>query len=209
MSITYQRQKSALTRDRIVIATLQCIVDFGYDSTSMAKIAKLAGLSTGAMQYHFETKIDAIKAAIEYLHERRLVERQRDMGKIPTNADPLAYGIQFYWSQLNKDHFVAYQELVIAARTHPELAVVLRPAYQRFLQTWTEDVREQIPVWGHNHEKMDLVAGVIRYMLEGLAYGRLNRQINEKDTKALISFLTSIMTEWVADNFEDLTTDSK
>ena len=55
---------------------------------------------------------------------------------------------------------------------------------------------------------MDLVAGVIRYMLEGLAYGRLNRQINEKDTKALISFLTSIMTEWVTDNFEDPATDS-
>ena len=124
METLYQQKKSALTRDRIVIATLQCIIEFGYESTSVAKIAKLAQLSTGAMQYHFETKIDAIKAAIEYLHERRLADRQRDMANLPATADPLAYGIKVYWQHLNKEHFLAYQELVIAARTHPELSAV-------------------------------------------------------------------------------------
>ena len=208
MDTLYQQKKSALTRDRIVIATLQCIIEFGYESTSVAKIAKLAQLSTGAMQYHFETKIDAIKAAIEYLHERRLADRQRDMANMPASADPLAYGIKVYWQHLNTEHFLAYQELVIAARTHPELSAVLRPAYQKFLKTWRDDYNQQFPIWGHNQEKMDLVADAIQYLLEGLAYGRLNQQISDKNTKALILFMTSMMTEWAADNFDDLTAGS-
>ena len=208
MDTLYQQKKSALTRDRIVIATLQCIIEFGYESTSVAKIAKLAQLSTGAMQYHFETKIDAIKAAIEYLHDRRLADRQRDMANMPASADPLAYGIKVYWQHLNKEHFLAYQELVIAARTHPELSAVLRPSYKKFLKTWRDDYNQQFPIWGHNQEKMDLVADAIQYLLEGLAYGRLNQQISDKNTKALIQFMTSMMTEWAANNFDDPTADS-
>ena len=208
MDTLYQQKKSALTRDRIVIATLQCIIEFGYESTSVAKIAKLAQLSTGAMQYHFETKIDAIKAAIEYLHDRRLADRQRDMANMPATADPLAYGIKVYWQHLNKEHFLAYQELVIAARTHPELSAVLRPSYKKFLKTWRDDYNQQFPIWGHNQEKMDLVADAIQYLLEGLAYGRLNQQISDKNTKALIQFMTSMMTEWAADNFDDPTAGS-
>ncbi len=208
MDTLYQQKKSALTRDRIIIATLQCIIEHGYESTSVAKIAKLAQLSTGAMQYHFETKIDAIKAAIEYLHDRRLADRQRDMANMPASADPLAYGIKVYWQHLNKEHFLAYQELVIAARTHPELSAVLRPAYKKFLKTWRDDYNQQFPIWGHNQEKMDLVADAIQYLLEGLAYGRLNQQISDKNTKALIQFMTSMMTEWAADNFDDPTAGS-
>ena len=30
MDALYQQKKSALTRDRIIIATLECIIEFGY-----------------------------------------------------------------------------------------------------------------------------------------------------------------------------------
>ncbi len=46
-------------RDRIVIATLECIVEYGYENTTMAKIVKMAKVSQGSMQYHFPAKLDA------------------------------------------------------------------------------------------------------------------------------------------------------
>jgi AcrR family transcriptional regulator len=52
----WQSQKSALTRDRIIIATLECIVQYGYENTTMAKIASAAKVSQGSMQYHFGSK---------------------------------------------------------------------------------------------------------------------------------------------------------
>jgi AcrR family transcriptional regulator len=81
--VKWQAQKSALTRDRIVIATLECIVEFGYENTTMAKIAKTAKVSQGSMQYHFPAKLDAVKAAINYLHAKRLTDHQRDLEDIP------------------------------------------------------------------------------------------------------------------------------
>jgi len=198
----WQQTKSSLTRDRIVIATLESIVEYGYEKTSVAKIAKFAQLSTGAMQYHFATKLDAIKAAVEYLHEKRLADRWRDTQRAPEGVDPLAYGIGVSRNRFNLVHFLAYQELVIAARTHPELSEVLRPAYQKFVKTWREDYSRQFPVWGHNKVKMDLVADTVQYLLEGLAYGRLNEQINDQDTENLIAFLSDMMSQWIAANFE-------
>ena len=41
----WQTQKSSLTRDRIVIAALECIIEFGYESTTMSKIAKRFGVT--------------------------------------------------------------------------------------------------------------------------------------------------------------------
>lgn len=94
---------------------------------------------------------------------------------------------------------------MIAARTHPELSAVFRPAYKKFVETWRDDYSQQFPLWGHNQEKMDLIADAIQYLLEGLAYGRLNQQISDQKTKALIQFMTSMMTEWATNNFEDPT----
>ena len=54
-----------------------------------------------------------------------------------------------------------------------------------------------------NQKKMDLVADAIQYLLEGLAFGRLNQQISDKDTQELIGFMTEMMTAWAAENFED------
>ncbi len=54
-----------------------------------------------------------------------------------------------------------------------------------------------------NQKKMDLVADSIQYLLEGLAFGRLNQQISDKDTQELIGFMTEMMTAWAAENFED------
>jgi signal transduction histidine kinase len=50
---------------------------------------------------------------------------------------------------------------------------------------------------------MDLVADAVQYLLEGLSYGRLNDQISDKDTEKLIRFVSDMLTDWAADNFEN------
>jgi hypothetical protein len=56
-------------------------------------------------------------------------DHTRDLENVPKGADSMAHAIEVYWHHLNEGHYVAYQDLVIAARTHPELATVLKPAY--------------------------------------------------------------------------------
>ena len=109
----WQTQKSALTRDRIIIAALECIVELGYESTTMAKIAGMAKVSLGSVQYHFPAKIDAIKAAVNYLHVKRLADHQHDLENIPAGMDPMAWAIESrsgaeQFSKLFAADFAAY-----------------------------------------------------------------------------------------------------
>lgn len=195
----WQAQKSALTRDRIVIATLECIVAYGYASTTMAKIAKTAKVSQGSLQYHFPAKIDAIKAAIQYLLEKRLMDHKRDLQDIPKGVDPMAHAIDVYWRHLGEGHYIAYQDLVVAARTHPELAAVLKPAYQQFVEAWRHDALTIIPQSNGQREKFELICDIGQYQMEGLAFGHLNEQIDEEKTEKVLSFIKQLLVEMTAE----------
>ena len=192
---TWQSQKSSLTRDRIIISTLECIVEFGYVRTTMVRIAKIARVSQGSMQYHFPAKIDAIKAAINYLHVKRLSDHQRDLANIPEGVDPMAHAIEVYWKHLNEGHFVAYQDLVIAARTDPELASVLQPSYQRFVKAWRNDALNLVPEWYNSREQFELICDIAQYQMEGLAFGNLNRQLDQKKVRNVLEFIKPLLVE--------------
>ena len=195
----WQSQKSSLTRDRIVIATLECIIEFGYESTTMAKIAKAAKVSQGSMQYHFPAKLDAIKAAVNYLFAKRLTDHQQDLEDVPDGVDSMAHAIEVYWHHLNEGHYVAYQDLVIAARTHPELATVLKPAYQRFVNAWRRDALNLIPEWNGKREQFELICDIGQYQMEGLAYGRLNGQLNDEKTRMVLDFTKALLSKMTAE----------
>jgi AcrR family transcriptional regulator len=198
-SVNWQSKKSSLTRDRIIIAALECIIEFGYESTTMAKITKMAKVSQGSMQYHFPAKLDAIKAAINYLFAKRLTDHQHDLEDVPDNVDKMAHAIEVYWRHLNEGHYVAYQDLVIAARTHPELAVVLKPAYQRFVKAWRRDALNLIPEWNGKREQFELICDLGQYQMEGLAYGRLNGQLSDKKTRRVLNFTKDLLSKMTAD----------
>ena len=198
-SVNWQSKKSSLTRDRIIIAALECIIEFGYESTTMAKITKMAKVSQGSMQYHFPAKLDAIKAAINYLFAKRLTDHQHDLEDVPDNVDKMAHAIEVYLRHLNEGHYVAYQDLVIAARTHPELAIVLKPAYQRFVKAWRRDALNLIPEWNGKREQFELICDLGQYQMEGLAYGRLNGQLSDKKTRRVLNFTKDLLSKMAAD----------
>lgn len=198
----WQAQKSELMRDRIIIATLECIVQFGYENTTMAKIAAVAKVSRGSMQYHFGSKIEAIKAAINYLHTKRLADHQQALEDVPEGTDPMAFIFDFYWRQLNEDYFIAYQDLVIAARTHPELAAELEPAYERFEKSWRGNALNQIPEW-REVERFYLIADIGQYVMEGLAFGRLNRQVNDRRTSKVLEYSKQLLIKMLREDDQD------
>ena len=199
----WQAQKSALTRDRIVIATLECIVEFGYENTTMAKIVKTAKVSQGSMQYHFPARLDAVKAAINYLLAKRLTDHQRDLEDIPKGMEPMAHAINVYWRHLGEGHYVAYQDLVIAARTHPELAKVLKPAYRRFVNAWRRDALNIIPDWNGQRAQFELICDIGQYQMEGLAFGRLNDQIDDEKIERVLSFTKELLINMTAELVPD------
>jgi AcrR family transcriptional regulator len=83
--ISWQAQKSAMTRDRILDAAINCFINLGYTNVTTAKVASTAGVSRGAMLHHFPSKTELIQAAVEYLHGKLLEDYTARVNSIPAS----------------------------------------------------------------------------------------------------------------------------
>lgn len=64
MGETNTPSKQDIREQRILDATAQLIVQYGYDKTSVSDIAKVAGISKGAVYLHFDSKDDLLHKLI-------------------------------------------------------------------------------------------------------------------------------------------------
>ena len=60
-----QAERSTNTRDKIVRGAANCIAENGYKAATMQAIAEYAGITWGAIQYHFGNKVAIFKAVNE------------------------------------------------------------------------------------------------------------------------------------------------
>ncbi len=133
-----QEERSNATREALLDATIDCLVDYGYAGTTTTRVAERAGLSRGAPMHHYQRKAPLVVAALLHLASKRrreLVERARRelpstaarSGDGTAKADPVAAAVDLLWSTFSGPLFTAALELWIAARTDDELREALLP----------------------------------------------------------------------------------
>ena len=61
---------SAETRGRIIDAARRCFADRGYEATTNRTVAEEAGITTGAIYYYFDSKLDIYQAVHDEVQER-------------------------------------------------------------------------------------------------------------------------------------------
>ena len=122
-----QEERSSATRDAVIRATIQCLIEEGYAATTTTAIQLRAGVSRGALTHHFPTKTALIASAIRYLMEARTAAMVAQARSIPEDADRVEAGLHLIWSETfeNGDLFAATMELWTAARTDDELHATL------------------------------------------------------------------------------------
>lgn len=115
-----QEERSAATRQLLLDATIDCLIDLGYAATSTTEIVRRAGVSRGAQVHHFPTKNDLVRSAVAHLAVRQAeaLRRQYDASSGP---DRVARAIDLLWTAFTGPLFVASLELMVAARTDPAL----------------------------------------------------------------------------------------
>jgi AcrR family transcriptional regulator len=64
-----QEERRSRTQARLLEATMECLVDLGWSGTSTTEVARRAGVSRGAQQHHYPTKMVLVAAALEHLLE--------------------------------------------------------------------------------------------------------------------------------------------
>jgi AcrR family transcriptional regulator len=184
----WQAQKSASTRQLIIDAVIRCFVELGYSRTTTTVIAERAGLSRGAMLHHFPSKMDVVRAAVEYLHAKRLRALRNAVAEVAPDGDHVRQSVDAYWRHVRHPMFVAFFELAVAARTDRELADILRPAQEAFEREWYQVATEVFPEWRGRGDNFALALDLSHYVLEGMAISFLTHKETERD-KRVIGYL--------------------
>ena len=184
----WQARKSAATREQILNAAIRCIVELGYANATTKKIAEQAGLSRGATLHHFPSKMDIIRAAVEFLHEKRLRAFRRSIRSIPEGADRVKLGVESYWQHVNHPIYVAFFELSVAARIDNDLLKILKPAQRAFDDEWYQTARELFPEWQTDRRAFDLALSLSQQLMDGMAIGKLTHA-REGNQEMLLDFL--------------------
>lgn len=117
-----QAERTAAMRTRLLNATIECLVTYGYAGTTTPRIAEAAGVTRGAQVHHFRSKEDLVVAAVEHLAQQRIHAAIRQGSGVWDNPDPVAAVLEFLWDSHQGDMFVATIELWVAARTDDVLA---------------------------------------------------------------------------------------
>lgn len=195
--ISWQAQKSAMTRDKILDAAIDCFINLGYTKVTTAKVSDSAGVSRGAMLHHFPSKIELIRSAIEYLHDKLLEDYTVKVSRIPSSLsgkDRRRAGLDAYWEHLESDLFAAYHELCIAGRTDPELEVILDQSVALFELHVRETNEELFKEWNDRGDIYLLAMDVTKCLMEGMAFGQMGEN-REQRIKRLLDYLSDRLEE--------------
>jgi AcrR family transcriptional regulator len=129
-----QAERSAATCERLLDATIACLVERGYKATSLPEICRRAGVSRGAQLHHYATKEELVAAAVDHLFARRLRELETRLSRHAGSALDLPKIASMLWSVYTGDTFYAWLELVVAARTNATLRRYMAGVDARFAE---------------------------------------------------------------------------
>ncbi|WP_052889682.1 TetR family transcriptional regulator [Thermogemmatispora carboxidivorans] len=64
------REAAAQTREQLLRAALSCFLEHGYAATTLDEVARRAGTTRGAIQWHFGSKADLFNTLVREQYER-------------------------------------------------------------------------------------------------------------------------------------------
>lgn len=128
------KERTAEMRGRLIDAAVDTLFRLGYSATTTFEVAKVAGVSKGAMLHHFPTQVDLMLATAEFIVEshRRFRREKLWSGTIESGLPRFYAAADVAWEVNRRPSTIALLEIVMATRSDPSLGKALQP----FLETW-------------------------------------------------------------------------
>lgn len=168
-----QEERSRATQALLLDATVACLEEAGYARTSAVEVARRAGVSRGAQLHHFPTKAALVAEAVRFLFERRHAEFLEAFRRLDPATPRLDAAIDLLWSMMRGPTFDAWLEMVVAARTDPELAHEVHALSRDFIATVDETFGVLFPSADDSNDFVALAPRFAFSFLEGMALTRL------------------------------------
>ncbi|MFC7449133.1 TetR/AcrR family transcriptional regulator [Rhodococcus daqingensis] len=127
-----QQDRSRLTRQRLLEATIDCLAEQGWAATTVGVVATRAGVSRGAAQHHFPTREDLITAALEFMFDSRMEAARLEATGLPAGPGRteaiVTRLVEYYTGTL----FKAALQVWTAAASDPALRERVLPLEEKF-----------------------------------------------------------------------------
>lgn len=198
-----QEERSASTRERVIGATIDCIVEEGLHATTAARIAARSGVTWGAIVHQFGDKDSVLHSVIERnaeVYTNLLTEALDSAG--PTPRERIAALIDTTWKYINEPAAFAFNELIIHNRTtHNE---ALQRQQEQLATTNLETMWERFFAgFDIPRATLDTVRNLTMATLQGLSIMRLisvgTRPRYNKEIAALKEFAQDLIDPPAAD----------
>lgn len=118
-------QKSEQTRLLILEAAVDSVNRYGIRGANLARVAEIAGVTRGCLQYYFMTAEDILIAMARHVAQRNWEAYEAQAMHPPEGRDLIEFAIDLVGSPSTDRYRVAQLELLTAARTMPVLRPVL------------------------------------------------------------------------------------
>lgn len=162
--------KSLKTRARILARATELFATVGYHEAGNAVIAEAAGLTRGAMLYHFPTREALVEGVVEHIQRETARLLETAARARPAGADVAEHAIDAYWALLQETPLVALRELQCVARTDGAVSERIAAALAAFDRT---NFGEPLTALFNADDVARLQTGrdLARFVLEGMAHG--------------------------------------
>jgi AcrR family transcriptional regulator len=140
-----QPERVEAMRSRLLDATIDCLAERGYGAFSTNHVVRRASVSRGALAHHFPTKAELMAAAADRLIELRAAEFRQRFAAIPARSRTPAKALDVLWTFFDDPTFHTLLELMVAARTDPELRPVMAAGMRHAADVTREVFDESFP----------------------------------------------------------------
>jgi AcrR family transcriptional regulator len=130
------------TRDQIIQAAADSLLENGYSGTSVRAIASRAGVAIGNLQYWFPTKSELLVEAWRHLTATSVEELRTALNQLTDPLEVLEVGVESIWDSLRRlgDIQLAAFDLLVQAPRTERLRAYLPELFTRY----REVIQEQL-----------------------------------------------------------------
>lgn len=130
-----QQGRSRATRERLLAATVTCLARDGWTRATTSVIAEEAGISRGAVQYHYPTREALIIAALQDAFERRMAAVERTPPPEQERVERIRSVARLLLDSYIGELFRASLQVWTVAGVEPELREQVVPLERSFART--------------------------------------------------------------------------
>ena len=138
-----RQKRSARTQQKLIDATIECLIDVGLAKLTTTEVCRRAGTSQGSIFKHFPSKAALVSSSIAVLYDQLIDDYQEAVMAIAPGTNLVDGCVDALWALFQTPKLLAVYDLHVAARTDEVLREVVAPM-ERAHRARIRDVAAQI-----------------------------------------------------------------